>query len=459
MKKKKLTMRKIIMRKISQCLALAIFLTAFLCTLFLYLSYENNAKNNVKEETRYIKIAVDNYGLEYLDKLNIEAGTRITIIDVDGNPLFDSEVDISLMNNHKDREEIKKALEFGEGSSMRNSDTLSVKNYYYAVLLRNGNVLRVATTMETLYASIAKMIFTTLTIAVIVFIIADLISYIIVDKVVKPINSIDLENPETNDIYSEIKPLLKRIKKQNEFIRDQTITESESRERMRREFSANVSHELKTPLTSISGYAELMKEGVVKPEDMTRFADIIYSEANRMITLVEDIIKISRLDEQTETIDWEEVDLYELTKETVERLEHAAKKRNVVVTYSGKSMVITGEKYILGEMLYNVIENAIKYNKENGLVHIKLYEKDNKRIVEIADTGIGIGQSDKDRVFERFYRVDKSHSRAIGGTGLGLSIVKHGAIFHHAEIEMDSELSIGTTIRMIFWVEKMVTLW
>jgi two-component system, OmpR family, phosphate regulon sensor histidine kinase PhoR len=451
MKKKKLTMRKIIFRKISQCLALAIFLTAFLCTLFLYFGYEKNAKGNLKEVTTYIEAAVENYGLEYLESLQMKEGTRITVIDAQGTPIYDSQVDISTMDNHKDREEVRKALEYGEGTAMRNSDTLSVKNYYYAVLLRNGNVLRLATQMETLYASIVKMIVTTLTIAVLVFIFADIISYIIVYKVVHPINNIDLENPETNDIYAEIKPLLKRIKKQNEFIRDQTITESESRERMRREFSANVSHELKTPLTSISGYAELMKAGVVKPEDMSRFSKIIYSEANRMITLVEDIIKVSRLDEQKEEkFDLEDVDLLEITKETIERLEQTARKRNVSITWEGKSLIVTGEKYILGEMIYNVTENAIKYNKENGLVHIKLYKRDDKSIVEIADTGIGIGQSDKERVFERFYRVDKSHSRAIGGTGLGLSIVKHGAIFHNATIEMDSELNIGTTIRMIF---------
>lgn len=284
------------------------------------------------------------------------------------------------------------------------------------------------------------------------FIFGNLLSYMIVDKIVKPINSINLEKPENNQVYPEFKPLLKRIQKQNDFIREQTITENESRERMRREFSANVSHELKTPLTSISGYAEIMKTGVAKPEDMVRFSEIIYLEATRMITLVEDIIKVSKLDEEKNQVDWqiEQVDLYKMCEETINRLEHAASKRNVVVMLSGSTQVIEGERYILSEMVYNITENAIKYNKENGRVWVKVYEDEGHKIVEVVDTGIGIDDSDKSRVFERFYRVDKSHSRAIGGTGLGLSIVKHGAIFHNATIKLDSKLGEGTTIKLIF---------
>lgn len=449
---KKLTMRKIIFRKMSQALALAIFLTAFLCSLFLYLSYDKSIKKNISNEAKYIKTAVESYGTEYLNKIGKIDGIRVTIIDADGNAIYDTEADITIMGNHNEREEIKKALEYGEGSAVRESDTLSVNTYYYATLMSNGNVLRVATDMESLYSTIIKMIFTSITIGIIVFIIGNVISYMIVDKIVKPINSINLENLEGNKTYSEIKPLLKRIQKQNDFIREQTITENESRERMRREFSANVSHELKTPLTSISGYAEIMKNGLAKPEDMVRFSDIIYSEATRMITLVDDIIKISKLDEEKNEVDWEieEVDLYDMCVETVDRLEHTAKKRKVNVFVNGKSMKIEGERFILSEMIYNITENAIKYNRENGTVEVKVYEEENHKIVEVKDTGIGIAPADKTRVFERFYRVDKSHSRAVGGTGLGLSIVKHGAIFHNAIIELDSEIDVGTTIKIIF---------
>ena len=454
--KKKKTLKKVIYGKMSQALALAIFLTAFLCTLFLHVGFEKNSEESIEEETRYIKLSIEQNGINYLygieDDNASEKNMRITLIEQDGTVVYDSCADASKMDNHKDREEVRKALEYGEGNSRRKSDTLSKNTYYYAVLLKDGRVLRVSNDMESLYSALAKALLTSVTIAVIVFIFGKMISYVIVQKIVKPINAINLEDPESNQVYPEFKPLLKRIQKQNEFIREQTITENESRERMRREFSANVSHELKTPLTSICGYAEIMKTGVAKPEDMVRFSEIIYLEATRMITLVDDIIKISKLDEEKNEVDWqiEEVDLYKMCEETIERLEHTASKRKVTVTLEGTSQIIDGERYILSEMMYNITENAIKYNKEEGNVWVKVYEENEHKTVEVTDTGIGISKEDQSRVFERFYRVDKSHSRAIGGTGLGLSIVKHGAIFHNATIELNSKLGEGTTIKLIF---------
>lgn len=455
-KTKRKTLKQVIYRKMSQALALAIFLTAFLCTLFLYIGFEKNSEESIEAETRYIKLSIEQYGINYLYDIKnnntAEKSIRITLIASDGTVIYDTSADAAKMDNHKQREEVREALEYGEGNSRRKSDTLSKNTYYYAVLLKDGNVLRVSDDMESFYVALIKAFFTSVTIGIIVFIFGNLLSYMIVDKIVKPINSINLEKPENNQVYPEFKPLLKRIQKQNDFIREQTITENESRERMRREFSANVSHELKTPLTSISGYAEIMKTGVAKPEDMVRFSEIIYLEATRMITLVEDIIKVSKLDEEKNQVDWqiEQVDLYKMCEETINRLEHAASKRNVVVMLSGSTQVIEGERYILSEMVYNITENAIKYNKENGRVWVKVYEDEGHKIVEVVDTGIGIDDSDKSRVFERFYRVDKSHSRAIGGTGLGLSIVKHGAIFHNATIKLDSKLGEGTTIKLIF---------
>lgn len=455
-KAKRKTLKQVIYRKMSQALALAIFLTAFLCTLFLYIGFEKNSEESIEAETRYIKLSIEQYGINYLYDIKndntAEKNIRITLIASDGTVIYDTNADAAKMDNHKEREEVREALEYGEGNSRRKSDTLSKNTYYYAVLLKDGNVLRVSDDMESFYVALIKAFFTSVTIGIIVFIFGNLLSYMIVDKIVKPINSINLEKPENNQVYPEFKPLLKRIQKQNDFIREQTITENESRERMRREFSANVSHELKTPLTSISGYAEIMKTGVAKPEDMVRFSEIIYLEATRMITLVEDIIKVSKLDEEKNQVDWqiEQVDLYKMCEETINRLEHAASKRNVAVMLSGSTQVIEGERYILSEMVYNITENAIKYNKENGRVWVKVYEDEGHKIVEVVDTGIGIDDSDKSRVFERFYRVDKSHSRAIGGTGLGLSIVKHGAIFHNATIKLDSKLGEGTTIKLIF---------
>ena len=449
-KPKKLTIKNMMFRKMSQAVALAIFLTAFLCTVFLYKQYENSIKDSITSETGYIKTAVELYGMDYLNSVEANNENRITLINSQGDAIFDSEADIEKMNNHLNRKEVAEAIKDGEGFDERKSDTLSVKTFYYAVLLKDGSILRVATDMESILVTILNVVLYIFVIGIIVFIIGYIISYFTVKKIVNPINNLNLENPENNHVYEEIRPLLKKIVKQNEFIREQTITENESREQMRREFSANVSHELKTPLTSITGYAELMKSGMVKDADLTRFSEIIYAEATRMTTLIEDIIKISRLDEEGTTVEWTDVDLLNVAKSVVERLKFSSQKRNVTVDLTGKNTVIRGEEYIVDEILYNLVENAIKYNCDGGKVYIRVYDDNGKKLVQIRDTGIGIDEADQKRVFERFYRVDKSHSRSIGGTGLGLSIVKHGVLFHKASIEMESKLGEGTTIRVIF---------
>ena len=220
--------------------------------------------------------------------------------------------------------------------------------------------------------------------------------------------------------------------------------------KMRKEFSANVSHELKTPLTSISGYAEIMKSGMVNREDMIVFSERIYKEASRMIALIDDIIKLSRLDEDSVEVEREEVDLYEMCQDIVERLGMSAEKRNVSVELYGESIRYYGVKQMLDEMIFNLCENAIKYNVPNGKVKIGIENVPEGIKVIIEDTGIGIPKDQQERVFERFYRVDKSHSKETGGTGLGLSIVKHAAIFHHAQIHMDSEVGVGTKMEVVF---------
>lgn len=220
--------------------------------------------------------------------------------------------------------------------------------------------------------------------------------------------------------------------------------------KMRKEFSANVSHELKTPLTSISGYAEIMKSGMVNREDMIVFSERIYKEASRMITLIDDIIKLSRLDEDSVEVEREEVDLYEMCQDIVERLVMSAEKRNVSVELYGESIRYYGVKQMLDEMIFNLCENAIKYNVPNGKVKIWIENAPEGIKVIIEDTGIGIPKDQQERVFERFYRVDKSHSKETGGTGLGLSIVKHAAIFHHAQIRMESEVGAGTKMEIVF---------
>ncbi len=231
-------------------------------------------------------------------------------------------------------------------------------------------------------------------------------------------------------------------------------TEKEKREELRREFSANVSHELKTPLTSISGYAEIMENGMVQGEDVLKFAAVIHNEAQRMISLVDDIIKLSRLDEKQVELEWETIALHDMISENVTRLEAMAKKRNVQILENNENCYIYGVRQIIDEMVHNLLENAIKYNVENGTVKISVNQMMRERnmtvMLSVEDTGIGIPQEDKERVFERFYRVDKSHSKEIGGTGLGLSIVKHGAMYHDAQIEMQSELGKGTIVKLFF---------
>ena len=232
----------------------------------------------------------------------------------------------------------------------------------------------------------------------------------------------------------------------NEFV---NRTEDEI-QKMRKEFSANVSHELKTPLTSISGYAEIMKSGMVNREDMIVFSERIYKEASRMITLIDDIIKLSKLDEDSVEVEREEVNLYELCSDIVERLGMSAKKRNVQVELSGESILYYGVRQMLDEMIFNLCENAIKYNVPEGKVLLWVGNTDQGVKVIVQDTGIGIPKDQQERVFERFYRVDKSHSKETGGTGLGLSIVKHAAIFHHAQIRMESEVGMGTKMEVVF---------
>lgn len=220
--------------------------------------------------------------------------------------------------------------------------------------------------------------------------------------------------------------------------------------KMRKEFSANVSHELKTPLTSISGYAEIMKSGMVNREDMIAFSERIYNEASRMITLIDDIIKLSKLDEESMEVEWEDVDLYELSHEIIDRLTMSAKKRSVQVELQGEPVVYYGVRQMLDEMIFNLCENAIKYNVPDGKVTIWVGNSPEGIKVVVEDTGIGIPKDQQERVFERFYRVDKSHSKKTGGTGLGLSIVKHAAIYHHAQIHVDSEVGKGTRMEVLF---------
>lgn len=400
-------------------------------------------KNEIQQEADYIEAAVCISGVSYLEDMDaVRENTRVTLIDASGEVLYDSGKQEEHLENHLDRPEIQEALKSGSGQDVRRSETLDQDMFYYAVRLDNGTVLRVSKNMETVFSTAMSILPMMGVVACCMVIFALLLAKWQTAKLIYPINHLNLAEPLENDMYEELTPLLQSIDKQNR--------EKDAVANMRKEFSANVSHELKTPLTSISGYAEIMKDGLVRPEDMKTFSERIYNEASRLITLVEDIMKLSKLDEGAVELEKEEVDFYMLTREICSRLAPQAEKRNVRVEVTGEPVYYLGVRQVLDEMLYNMIENAIKYNKEGGLVSVWVGNTLQGIKIIVRDTGIGIPKEEQERIFERFYRVDKSHSKATGGTGLGLSIVKHGALMHGAKIDVDSEVNKGTKMELIF---------
>ena len=400
-------------------------------------------KNEIQQEADYIEAAVCISGVSYLEDMDaVRENTRVTLIDASGEVLYDSGKQEEHLENHLDRPEIQEALKSGSGQDVRRSETLDQDMFYYAVRLDNGTVLRVSKNMETVFSTAMSILPMMGVVACCMVIFALLLAKWQTAKLIYPINHLNLAEPLENDMYEELTPLLQSIDKQNR--------EKDAVANMRKEFSANVSHELKTPLTSISGYAEIMKDGLVRPEDMKTFSERIYNEASRLITLVEDIMKLSKLDEGAVELEKEEVDFYMLTREICSRLAPQAEKRNVRVEVTGEPVHYLGVRQVLDEMLYNMIENAIKYNKEGGLVSVWVGNTLQGIKIIVRDTGIGIPKEEQERIFERFYRVDKSHSKATGGTGLGLSIVKHGALMHGAKIDVASEVNKGTKMELIF---------
>lgn len=429
----------------SMVLILSITLIVFYA-IFSIILYNRNLEileSEVKQEAKYIQRAIDISGTKYLAEMDaVDWGARVTCITADGEVLYDSRRDEKDLENHSEREEVREALENGEGEDVRVSDTVGRELYYYAVLLDDGSVLRVAREMDSLVRTAFDMLPVMGGLAVLMIAFALLLARWQTKRLIKPINELDLENPLENSVYPELTPLLEAMDRQNK--------EKEAVSNMRKEFSANVSHELKTPLTSISGYAEIMMNGMVRPADIPLFSERIYKEARRLITLVEDIIKLSKLDEESVELEKEEVDLYDLTREIVSRLAPQAAQKNIHMEVTGEPVIYKGIRQILDEMVYNICENAIKYNNDNGRVTVWVGSTLSGPKISVADTGIGIPKEHQERIFERFYRVDKSHSKERGGTGLGLSIVKHGAILHGAKVNVESDEGKGTRMEILF---------
>lgn len=443
-------MRKRIQR--NMILILLITLIPFYIIMSLALYYKNMSllEKEVRQEGKYISGAINMAGKHYLEQLEqldqIDTGTRLTLIAEDGTVLYDSKVSGATMDNHSSRKEVEEAFSSGEGEVVRMSSTVQKELYYYALRLDDGSVLRVSKTMDSLIWTALNVFPVMVILSAAGIVMALVLAKWQTKKLVDPVIHLDLEHPLDNVVYEEMTPLLEAMDVQNK--------EKEAVSNMRKEFSANVSHELKTPLTSISGYAEIMMNGLVRPEDIQGFSERIYKEARRLITLVEDIIKLSKLDDESVELEKEDVDLYDLTREIVSRLSPQSSQKKIHVSVSGEPVVFNGIKQILDEMIYNITENAIKYNNDGGRVDVWAGNTLNGPKVSVEDNGIGIPKEHQERIFERFYRVDKSHSKERGGTGLGLSIVKHGAIIHGAKVNVESAPGRGTKIEIQFPLEQ-----
>ena len=516
-------------------------------------------RQEMKDELYLAATAVEHGGEDYLK--NISSGHfRLSLIAKDGSVLYDTAADAESLENHGGREEVKQALESGEGESIRYSSTLLQKTIYCAKRLNDGRVLRISVSRATVGTIAMGMISPIIAVGVGALILSGVLASRLAKRIVEPLNKLDLEHPLDNDSYEELSPLLSRINKQRAQIAEQLaelrhrtdefeqvtgnmkeglvlidtnenvlsinsaarnifsaaedcigksfltvdrsrdlnaaihsafehghseihsdkngrtyqfdisridsdgsafgavillfdITDRENAEKLRREFTANVSHELKTPLQGIIGSAELIENGMVKEEDLPRFVGHIRTEAQRLVSLVNDIIRLSQLDEG-DSLPTERVDLLAVAEEAAADLSEAAKARNIFLLAEGESVFVFGIKRLLYEVIYNLGENAVKYNVENGNVLISVAKEENSAVLTVKDSGIGIAPEHQSRIFERFYRVDKSHSKASGGTGLGLSIVKHAVQRHGGKIELESEPGKGTTIRVILPAAK-----
>lgn len=434
----------------SICIAAVTVLLASLVLIMgvLYDYFSRVQKEQLSAQADLAARGAADLGMEYFEGLDL-GGCRISWIAADGSVLYDNMSDAGSMENHLDREEVREAMETGRGESSRYSDTLTEKLSYQARLLPDGTVIRLAASQYTAWVLLMGVLQPLLVVALLAVLLSLLLAYRLSARLVKPLNEVDLSDPLKNVEYEELRPLLSRIDSQHRQLK-RDRDELEKNEEIRREFTANVSHELKTPLHSISGYAELLAKGMVRPEDVEKFSSKIYSESQRMTSLVEDIIELSHLDTGAGDMKREDVDLYLIARTAADSLSMAAKEAGVELKVSGESARVYGVPQLLYGICYNLCDNGIKYNREKGRVEISVRNLEGEVELKVSDTGIGIPEESRERIFERFYRVDKSRSKAVGGTGLGLSIVKHAALVHRATIDIDSEPGSGTSFTLHF---------
>lgn len=440
-------MRKVINNTLRIFVISAVLISTVLMFITYYTQLSLKERENIKSRMNTVVSCIDNYDTETALEIlrNAYEGSediRVTLIRSDGEVVYDNESDERTMENHLERPEIQEALSTGIGEGNRNSETIGTKIYYYAVRLPNGSVLRMSQPTDVIRGVGMSILPIVLIILIAVIAIAFPVSKGLTKHIMEPINSVDINNIGKADIYDELKPFFARIANENE--------EKAEAEKIRREFTANVSHELKTPLTTISGYAQMINNGMAKPEDINEFGRKIEKESDRLLTLIDDIINLSNLDERTGIEKPEDVDLSLITEEAIYVLEKAAKERGIQIFYSKTPTFIQGNATLISELVYNLLDNAVKYNKDNGKITVFVGETAEGVELSVKDSGIGIPKEDTERIFERFYRVDKSHSKKVGGTGLGLSIVKHVCACHNARIRVKSIVGKGTTIYVTF---------
>ena len=427
--------------------ALAIVVTALSAMLVYYNILKEQVFGDLKAYAHVIELLnIDDLAVEIeKDPYNpIDDDLRITLIGAEGEVLYESLLNKDEMDNHNERPEIIEAREKGEGEAIRYSATSGTHTFYYAERLQNGNVLRIGRDSVSVNRIMVNTLVIVLVIALCILFVCMGISHYLTKKLVEPIEKLatNIMLVDENNVYEEIRPFVNTIKEQHVNIINNA--------QLRQEFTANVSHELKTPLTAISGYAELIGNGMTGKEDTIRFSNEIHSNANRLLSLINDIIKLSELDEADHQMEMERIDLYKLAENCVQMMQVTAEKQGIRLTLQGESAMAMANKGLMDEVFYNLCSNAIRYNKPGGSVTVTVGTKDERPFLSVADTGIGIPKECQERVFERFYRVDKSRSKSTGGTGLGLAIVKHIVAQHNAALHLDSELGEGTTIEIVF---------
>lgn len=437
-------MKKKIFKYFACMITVAILATTLLLSWVNYEMFKGRVMDDLEAYGRMFAVEMNGEAETQSALHSLEEDIRVTLAHADGTVYYDNFADPNAMDNHADRPEIRQALENGSGSDIRNSSTVDQSAFYYAVQLKNGDVMRLAQEASNIWSVYFRSMPLIMLLAAGMACVSLYLAHLLTARLVQPIERMTahLNNVSGVARYPELEPFMDMIEQQHE-----EILRSAN---MRVEFTANVSHELKTPLTSISGYAELIESGMAQGEQAKTFAAEIHKSANRLLTLINDIIRLSQMDAPMPDLKFEPVDLAQIAANTFEQLEMSARKADVTLQLDAKPAMVEADRQMMDELLYNLCDNAIRYNVHGGSVKLEVRPVREKVIVCVQDTGIGISPENQEHVFERFYRVDKSRSKATGGTGLGLAIVKHIAVKHNAQIELESELGRGTKISVIF---------